>query len=74
MAELRSLVIVLGNQLGWEAAAFDGFGAVPIVRKLLARVGLVVGDIDYFEVNEAFAVLNLRAENELEFPRGHGDL
>ena len=51
-AELRSLVIALGDQLDLDAAAFDGFDTVLAVRKLLARVGLVAGDIDYFEVNE----------------------
>jgi acetyl-CoA acetyltransferase len=44
------------------------------VRKLLARTGLCVADIDYFEVNEAFAVVNLHAERELGLPRERTNL
>ena len=32
-----------------------GIGPVPATRKLLARAGLKLGDIDVFELNEAFA-------------------
>jgi hypothetical protein len=32
-----------------------GIGPVPAVRKLLAKTGLTVADIDLFEMNEAFA-------------------
>ncbi|HRI17117.1 MAG TPA: thiolase family protein [Burkholderiaceae bacterium] len=42
-----------------------GAGPVPAIRKLLERTGLAIGDIDYFEINEAFAVVNLHAEAEL---------
>ena len=51
-----------------------GIGPVPGVRKLLARTGLTVADIDYFEVNEAFAVVNLHAERELGLPRERTNL
>lgn len=46
-----------------------GHGPVPAIEKLLARTGLSVGDIDYFEVNEAFAVVNLHVEAQLGIPR-----
>ena len=32
-----------------------GIGPVPAVRKALDRAGLKIGDIDLFELNEAFA-------------------
>ncbi len=32
-----------------------GLGPVPATEKLLGRLGLVVGDLDSVEVNEAFA-------------------
>lgn len=51
-----------------------GIGPVPAVRKLLERTGLKVSDIDYFEVNEAFAVVNLHAERELGLPRARTNL
>ena len=46
-----------------------GHGPVPAIEKLIARTGLTVGDIDYFEVNEAFAVVNLHVEAQLGIPR-----
>jgi acetyl-CoA C-acetyltransferase len=56
------------------APSMMGIGPVPAVRKLLARTGMSVGDIDYFEVNEAFAVVNLHAEKELGLPRDRTNL
>jgi acetyl-CoA acyltransferase len=32
-----------------------GIGPVPAIRKLLAKTGLTIEDIDLFEINEAFA-------------------
>jgi len=51
-----------------------GAGPVPAIRKLLERNGLRVDDIDYFEINEAFAVVNLHAERELGTPRDRTNL
>jgi acetyl-CoA acetyltransferase family protein len=51
-----------------------GAGPVPAIRKLLQRTGLGVADIDYFEINEAFAVVNLHAERELGIPRERTNL
>lgn len=46
-----------------------GHGPVPAIRKLLDRTGLPMTDIDYVEINEAFAVVNLHAERQLGIPR-----
>ena len=51
-----------------------GAGPVPAIRKLLARTAMSVNDIDYFEINEAFAVVNLHAEKELAIPRSRTNL
>ncbi len=51
-----------------------GCGPVPAIGGLLARRELTVADIDYYEVNEAFAVVNLHAERELGLPRGKTNL
>lgn len=51
-----------------------GAGPVPAIAKLLKRAGLSVADIDYFEINEAFAVVNLHAERELGIPRDRTNL
>jgi len=46
-----------------------GIGPVPAIRQLLERNGLGVGDIDVFEVNEAFAAQALAVAQELDLPR-----
>jgi acetyl-CoA C-acetyltransferase len=42
---------------------------VPAARKVLARAGLKVSDIDVFEVNEAFAVVTEKFIRDLEIDR-----
>lgn len=46
-----------------------GCGPVPAIQALLDRRGLKVSDIDYYEINEAFAAVNLHAEAKLGIPR-----
>jgi 3-oxoadipyl-CoA thiolase len=59
----------LGRFVGSAVAGVDaqvmGIGPVPAVRKLLARVGLDVGDLDLIELNEAFASQSLQVIREL---------
>jgi acetyl-CoA C-acetyltransferase len=45
-----------------------GIGPVYAVPKLLARAGLGVGDIDLWELNEAFAVQVLYCRDKLGIP------
>jgi acetyl-CoA C-acetyltransferase len=42
---------------------------VPAMKKALARAGWSVGDVDLFEVNEAFAVVAMIAQRELGIER-----
>jgi 3-oxoadipyl-CoA thiolase len=42
-----------------------GIGPIPAVRKLLARAGLAVADVDLWELNEAFASQSLVVQREL---------
>ena len=49
--------------------AIMGIGPVPAVRKLLAKTGLKVDQIDLFEVNEAFASQALYCLRELGLPQ-----
>ena len=46
-----------------------GHGPVPAITQLLERTGMKISDVDYFEVNEAFAVVNLHVERQLGIPR-----
>ncbi len=48
--------------------AIMGIGPIPAVRKLLAKTGLSVRDIDLFEVNEAFASQAVYVQRTLELP------
>jgi acetyl-CoA acetyltransferase family protein len=41
-------------------------GPIPATRKLLARTGLTIDDVDSFEVNEAFASVVLAWHRELQ--------
>jgi acetyl-CoA acetyltransferase family protein len=43
-------------------------GVIPATRKALERAGLTVRDIDWFEINEAFAVVPLSWAQELNIP------
>jgi acetyl-CoA C-acetyltransferase len=45
--------------------ALMGIGPIPAVRKTLERAGLTIGDIDLFELNEAFAAQSLAVIREL---------
>jgi acetyl-CoA acyltransferase len=48
--------------------AVMGIGPVPAVRKLLAKNGLSMRDIDFVELNEAFASQAVYAQRALEVP------
>ena len=63
----------LGAFVGSAVAGVDprvmGIGPIPAVRKLLARTGIEVGQIDLVELNEAFASQSLAVVRELGFDR-----
>ncbi|EYF06456.1 thiolase family protein [Chondromyces apiculatus] len=48
--------------------AIMGIGPIPAVRKLLAKTGLSIADIDLFEINEAFASQAVYVQRTLEIP------
>ena len=62
----------LGRMRGFALAGVDpdimGIGPVPAIRKLLAQSGLSIGDIDLFEINEAFAAQAVYCGRELGVP------
>ena len=62
----------LGVFRGYATVGVDpeimGIGPIPAVRKLLAKAGLKVSDIDVFEVNEAFASQAVYCLQELGIP------
>lgn len=59
--------------LGFGVAGIDpeimGMGPVSATRRVLAKVGLSINDIDLIEANEAFAAQYLAVGQELKFPK-----
>ena len=41
---------------------------IPAIRKLLDKTGWTVGDVDLFEINEAFAAVAMAAQHDLAIP------
>jgi acetyl-CoA C-acetyltransferase len=62
MAEIVG-VTTFSQQPEWFTTA-----PVAAIRKLLEKVGWDVEDVDLFEINEAFAVVAMYAERELQIP------
>lgn len=42
---------------------------IPAIRKVLEKTGWSVGEVDLFEINEAFAVVAMAAARDLNIPR-----
>ena len=61
----------MASLVGWAAAGCEpsrmGIGPVPAVKKLLARLGLGMQDMDLVEINEAFACQVLAVLQGLEW-------
>ncbi len=62
---ITPIVRVLATAVVGVPPAVMGIGPVPASRKLLARVGLSLADIDLVELNEAFAVQAIACLDEL---------
>ncbi|MBK8571684.1 MAG: thiolase family protein [Holophagaceae bacterium] len=62
----------LARILGWSEAGVDpldmGEAPVPAVRRLLAEHGMTVGDVDLWELNEAFSAQLLVCQRQLSIP------
>ncbi|MFZ5603282.1 MAG: acetyl-CoA C-acyltransferase FadA [Pseudomonadota bacterium] len=59
-AKIRSMAVA-----GCDAAIM-GYGPVPATQKALKRAGLTIDDIDYVELNEAFAAQSLPCMKDLK--------
>ena len=82
VADRRALLAAGGTPharlLGWATIGVPpelmGHGPVPAIQKLLARHQLSVDQIDYWEINEAFAAVNLHVEKQLGVDRAKTNL
>jgi acetyl-CoA acetyltransferase family protein len=63
----------LAEIIDWGIAGVDpsimGYGPVPAIQQVLTRTGLQIDDIDFFEINEAFAGQYLAVEKDLGLQR-----
>ena len=66
---LKAGVEPLARVAAWTSAGVDparmGIGPVPAIRKLLAKTGLGLADIDLLELNEAFAAQVIACARDL---------
>ena len=57
----------IGGALGGVDPSIMGVGPIAATRKVMARTGLTVADMDLIEANEAFAAQSLAVGHDLEF-------
>jgi len=62
---LTPMARILGTAVAGVDPSCMGLGPIPATRKLLARLGLSVGDLDLIELNEAFAAQAIPCIREL---------
>jgi acetyl-CoA C-acetyltransferase len=65
---LTPIARIAGHGLHAHAPSQFTTAPVPAMRQALARAGWQVGDVDLFEVNEAFAVVAMIAMRDLGIP------
>lgn len=66
---LPILAEIKGHSTHSQAPDWFTTAPIPAIRKLLEKVGWSVGDVDLFEINEAFAVVPMAAAKDLGIPR-----
>jgi acetyl-CoA C-acetyltransferase len=62
---LKPLARIKGYASGGVDPAYMGLGPIPATRKLFAKLGLAMKDIDLVELNEAFAAQAIACMREL---------
>jgi acetyl-CoA C-acetyltransferase len=66
---LAPMARIVGHATHAQEPAWFSTAPVGAIGKLFAKTGWGVGDVDLFELNEAFAVVALAAMRELDLPR-----
>jgi acetyl-CoA C-acetyltransferase len=65
---LRPLARIIGHATHAQAPAWFTTAPVGAISRVLERVGWKTGDVDLYEINEAFAVVTMAAMRELALP------
>lgn len=65
---LKPIARIVGSAVAGVPPRIMGIGPAPATKKLLARTGVSIGDIDVVELNEAFAAQGLAVLRQLGLP------
>jgi acetyl-CoA C-acetyltransferase len=68
-AGVTSRAVIRGHASHAQAPGWFTTAPVPAARKLMERLGWSLGDVDLWEVNEAFAVVPMAFMQEMGVPR-----
>ncbi len=71
---LKPMATIRAYATGGVDPAYMGLGVVPAAKKALKLAGLSLNDIDYIELNEAFASQSLGVARELDIDLGKTNL
>ena len=66
---LPVLAVIRAHATHAQDPAWFATAPIPSIRKLLDKAGWNVGEVDLFEINEAFAVVAMAAQRDLGIPR-----
>lgn len=65
---LNAVARIVGHTAHARLPAHFTTAPIGAIEKLLARTGWSIGDVDLFEINEAFAVVTMAAMHDLAIP------
>jgi acetyl-CoA C-acetyltransferase len=65
---LKALAVIHGHATHAQEPGLFTTAPIGAIRKVLARTGWTVADVDLWEINEAFAVVTMAAMKELALP------
>jgi acetyl-CoA C-acetyltransferase len=65
---VKPIARILGAATFSQDPAWFTTAPIGAIKALLAKLGWMPGDVDLYEINEAFAAVTMAAERELELP------
>jgi acetyl-CoA C-acetyltransferase len=70
---LKPLAVVVGQSTHAQEPGWFTTAPVGAMQKLFARTGWTADSVDFYEINEAFAVVTMAAMHDLKLPHGEGE-
>ena len=67
---LKPLAVIHGHAAFADEPGLFPTAPVGAIKRLMTKTGWNLGDVDLFEINEAFAVVSLVTMSELQIPHG----